>query len=194
MQAVARRWTQRDLTAEQRSRMDKTARAERAVKDENLARGITTLGGGRAPLRLEVLDAETVITYGVVELKAAVCERLGLTPRTGVTPVEAITRMIGLLDRIAAHEDLAEHVLSEARAMNSRAGHVLGDAEPVVRLDARCPICSAKSLRAFPDRELVVCVNGSCRCEDEGCGCRLERPVRHRWEYHALAVELGDVA
>ncbi|MEV7969016.1 hypothetical protein AB0O34_23940 [Sphaerisporangium sp. NPDC088356] len=59
----------------------------------------------------------------------------------------------------------------------------LGDTEPVHRLDARCPICDARSLRALPDRELVVCVNGSCQCGDDECGCHYERPRRHQWDY-----------
>lgn len=178
-----RRWSQGDITLDQRERMDAIARLEREGKALNLARGIKALGDGRAPLRIDVLDTLTAIEAGVSELEEAVCDRLGLTPQAVATTAQRITRIVGFLGRIAGQADLAEHVDAEAQRMSRSAARALGDSEPVHRLGARCPICDALSLRAFPEREAVVCVNAYCRCADEGCPCRDERPRRHRWHW-----------
>lgn len=195
-----RRWSQRDLSAGQRARLDALARVERDTRAVNLVQGVTGLGGGLAPLRTDVLDAETTIGYGVAELEAAVCERFGLTSARASTS-SAITRLIGLLERVEEDDTLAAHTLAEARRMNRLAGSVLGDAEQVRRLDARCPHCDSRSLRALPDRDLIVCANGVCRCDDERCGCHLERSQQHRWTYaewedlaQVLNGETGAVA
>ncbi|RCG29004.1 hypothetical protein DQ384_21875 [Sphaerisporangium album] len=45
-----RRWAQRDLTADQRTRLDALAVAEREAKTANITAGITVIGDGRAPL------------------------------------------------------------------------------------------------------------------------------------------------
>jgi hypothetical protein len=196
-----RRWSQRDLTDDQRDRMDALARAERADKTGNAARGITALGDGRAPLDLRVLDVLADITVAVAELEDAACDKLGLTPVTGATTTERIGRLVGLLDRIAAHPDLAEHVEAEAVRLDRAASRALGDAEPVHRLDARCPICDSKSLRALPERELVLCISTACVCDREDCPCHRPRPVRHRWPYsqwpwlaQVLAEDLGEAS
>ncbi|MFD8531516.1 hypothetical protein ACFV0L_29260 [Streptosporangium canum] len=180
---TARRWAQRDLTPIQRHRMDMLARAEREAKTLNLSQGIKSLGSGRAPLNLDVLAALADIEACVVDLEAAICERLGTTPLAGATTAERISRFVGLLDRIAAHEVLAEHVEAEAVRLHRQASRALGDTEPVRRLDARCPICGARSLRALPDREVVVCVNTVCRCADDDCPCNATTSRRHCWPY-----------
>ncbi|MEV4245243.1 hypothetical protein AB0J63_17735 [Streptosporangium canum] len=178
-----RRWSERDLTPEQRARQDKLAVAERDAKAANLARGIKTLGDGKAPLNLAVLDAAADITAGVAELEDAVCERLGITPLVGATTAERISRIIGLLDRVALHEDLAEHVHTEASRLRRAASRALGDSEPIVKLKARCTICRSLSLRAFPERAVVACVDETCRCDNEDCPCGWERPQRHTWPF-----------
>jgi hypothetical protein len=38
-------------------------------------------------------------------------------------------------------------------------------------------------MRAFPERELIICVNGDCRCHADDCPCQWERPIRHRWSF-----------
>ncbi|MCG5220283.1 hypothetical protein [Streptosporangium sp. KLBMP 9127] len=190
-----RRWSQRDLTPDQRGQMDALARLERDAKEGNLAQGIKALGTGRAPLDLAVLDALAVITVGVAELEAAVADRLGLTPLHRASTAARITRIIGLLDRIAVQDDLAGHVEAEAVRLARSARRALGDTEPVHQLDARCPVCDSRSLRAFPERGLVMCVNASCQCTDVECLCHHPRPRRHWWpanEWPLLARVLRD--
>ncbi len=178
-----RRWSQRELTGDQRARMDALARAERETKHTNLARGLKALGDGRAPLPLDVLDTITGITTSPTELEEAVCERLGLTPRAGASTDQRLADLQVLLGRIAEHDDLADHVTDEAHRMRRQARRALGDTEPVHRLTARCPICDALSLRALPEREVIVCANTECRCATEDCPCNADRPRRHQWPY-----------
>ncbi|MCC5580608.1 hypothetical protein IMZ11_33820 [Microtetraspora sp. AC03309] len=193
-----RRWSQRDLTDEQRARLDQLARAEREAKHANLARGIKVLGTGPAPLRLDVLDVQADIAAGVTELEDAVTEKLELTLLAGASTAERISRIIGLLDRIAVHEDLADHVHAEAVRLRRLAARALGEDEQVVRLNARCHVCDARSLRAFPEREVVACLNNACRCDDKECPCHDDPPRRHRWAFsewpwlaQVIAEEIG---
>jgi hypothetical protein len=179
-----RRWAERDLTDEQRQRMDQRAVEEREAKMANLARGIKTLGDGRAPLRLDVLDTMADIAVSVPDLEAAVCDRLEITPLERATTSERIGRLVNLLDRIDLHEDLAEHVNTEALRLRRQAAKAIGDVEQIRKLRFRCYICDATSMRAFPERELIICVNGGCRCNADGCPCQWERPVRHRWSFN----------
>ncbi|GAA5048281.1 hypothetical protein HNP84_000212 [Thermocatellispora tengchongensis] len=196
-----RRWAQRDLSPEQRRRMDAQAVTEREAKERNLAAGITALGTGRAPLNLAVLDALADMTAAVAELEGAVCDRLALTPLRGASTAARITRLVGLLDRIAEQDDLAEHVQAEAVRLARYARLVLGDVESVRRLNGRCPLCDARSLRAFPEKDIVLCINRACRCGDETCGCHRPRPDLHVWPYdrwsllaQVLADQLGEAS
>lgn len=183
MPGTPRRWVTQELTPGQKRRLDLQARADRETKEVNIVRGIVASGHGSAPIRAEVLDAQAAIEHGVFTLDGEVCERLGLTPELGGV-VETITRLVHRLRLVATDEGLAAHVRSEARRLNRIAGRALGEHEPVVRIDGRCPHCDARSLRAFPDRELVVCVRGGCQCADESCGCRgANARFRHMWSY-----------
>jgi hypothetical protein len=178
-----RRWAERDLTPERRARMDARAVEEREAKQLLLARGLKALGDGKAPLRLEVLDAAADITHALAELEEAVCDRLGLTPLGRPTTTDRIRRLVDLLDRIDLHEDLADHVHAEAGRLRRLASSAIGDSEVVRKLKFRCPVCDANSMRAFPERELVICVNTGCVCLDDDCPCQWERPQRHRWPF-----------
>lgn len=190
-----RRWNEREMTDAERERQDARAFQERAAKEWNARRGLTALGDGRAPLSLAVLDATTEVNAGIAEIERAACEWLGLTPLAGATPRERVTRIVGLLGRIEAIDELAQWVEEEAKRLNRAARGALGDTEPVHRIKARCPVCDALSLRAFPERELVICVNGACICDDDGCACSGDRPRRHTWpssQWTWLAQVLGD--
>ncbi|WP_226899026.1 terminase large subunit domain-containing protein [Nonomuraea phyllanthi] len=154
-----RHWNQRELSSEQRARMNAQAVAEREAKERNLGLGLKALGNAPAPLDLSALDARDLIVTSVAELEEAVCDKLGLTPLARPTTAERITRLIGLLDRIALHEDLADHVHAEAARLRQTARIVLGEAEPVVRLTARCIHCRSLSLRAYPERAVIAARN-----------------------------------
>ncbi|MEO3856192.1 hypothetical protein [Acrocarpospora sp. B8E8] len=189
-----RRWSQHELTEEQRDRMDALARVEREAKMENLSRGIKALGDGKAPLRLDVLVTTGEIHAGVADLEDAACDQLQITPLAGASTEQRIARVIGLLDRVAAWPDLADHVTDEAVRLRRLAGRAIGDNEAILRIDARCSICDARSLRAFPDRGVVVCVNKACRCAYEDCPCWWDPPRNHRWpeeQWVALALAIG---
>lgn len=189
-----RHWNQRELSPEQRAVMDAQVVAERAAKEVNLAQGLKALGNAPAPVNLNVLDTRNHITLAVAELESATCDRLGLTEST-TSPAEQITRLIGLLDRIALLDDLADHVHQEATRLRQAARIALGEAEPVVRLTARCIICQSLSLRAYPERFTVACVDTTCRCDDEECGCQRDKPQRHVWPFERwpwLAANLRD--
>ncbi|GAA3374303.1 hypothetical protein GCM10020367_37670 [Streptomyces sannanensis] len=155
--------------------------------------GLAVPGHGAAPIRLHVSDAIRDITDGVVELEEAVRSRLGLPrpPRAGV--IERLRRVVGLLDDIAAHPVLARHVRNEIRRMARRCARTLGDTETVVRVSGRCPWCDSVSLRAFPDRRAVLCVNPACVCTDESCGCQDDPSYRHLWPEEEWS-ELADAS
>lgn len=157
--------------------------------------GLAVPGHGAAPIRLHVSDAIRDVTDGVVELEEAVRARLSLArpPRAGV--IERLRRIVGLLDPIAAHPDLVRHVRDEIRRMARRCARTLGDAETVVRVSGRCPWCDSVSLRAFPDRRAVLCVNPACLCTDPVCGCQDDPAYRHLWperEWEELAAASGS--
>ncbi|MEU3606316.1 hypothetical protein AB0E83_12795 [Streptomyces sp. NPDC035033] len=155
--------------------------------------GLAVPGHGAAPIRLHVSDCIRDVTDGVVELEEAVRARLGLPrpPRAGV--IERLRRIVGLLDDIAAHPVLARHVRDEVRRMARRCARTLGEAESVVRVAGRCPWCDSVSLRAFPDRRAVLCVNPACMCADPVCGCQDDPAYRHLWREDAWA-ELADAS
>ncbi|MFB7517847.1 hypothetical protein [Streptomyces sp. NPDC056144] len=143
--------------------------------------GLAVPGYGAAPIRLHVSDAIRDITDGVVELEEAVCARLTLPRPRRAGVVERLRRIVGLLDAVAAHPDLARHVRDEIRRMARRCARTLGEAETVVRVSGRCPWCDSVSLRAFPDRRAVLCVNPACVCTDTACGCQDDPAYRHLW-------------
>ncbi|MFI6477378.1 hypothetical protein ACIBH1_05560 [Nonomuraea sp. NPDC050663] len=178
-----RRWHQRDMSAEHQARMNALAVSEREAKEINLRNGLKALGDGRAPLNLTVLDARDVVQVGIVEMEEAVCEALAMTPSAHTPTRERITRIIGLLDRLVWHEDLAEHVHDEARRLRQTARIALGETEPIVRLSLRCVVCESLSLRALLERGDVVCVSQDCRCDDQDCPCWREEPRRHSWPF-----------
>lgn len=163
-------------------------RAERleALRGEQL-HGLTPSGPTTAPLRLHVSDAIRDITDGVVELDEAVHDRLRLPrPRRAQVP-ERLLRIAALLGRAADDTLLTSHVRDEVRRMARRCADALGAAEPVVRVRGRCPWCGSVSLRAFPARGSVLCVNPACRCADADCDCRTDPAHRHAWAQEAWA-------
>ncbi|MFE5915289.1 hypothetical protein ACFQ6B_40300 [Streptomyces wedmorensis] len=143
--------------------------------------GLSVPGHGAAPIRLHISDAIRDITDGVVELEEAVCARLLLPRPRRAGVIERLRRIVGLLDTVAGHPDLARHVRDEIRRMARRCARTLGDAETVVRVTGRCPWCDSVSLRAFPDRRAVLCVNPACVCTDSACGCQDDHTYRHLW-------------
>ncbi|MFE4668374.1 hypothetical protein ACFRI7_04295 [Streptomyces sp. NPDC056716] len=164
-------------------RPDARHRAERAEALLLQQRhGLTAPGPGAAPLRLHVSDAIRDITDGVVELEEAVRDRLAL-PRPRRAPVpERLRRITALLDAIGRDTVLAAHVRDETRRMARRCARALGDTETVVRVLGRCPWCDSVSLRAFPERAAVLCVNPACRCDAPLCGCHDDPAYRHTWD------------
>lgn len=170
-------------------------RQERRDAFHNEQQGLVAPGPGTAPLRLHVSDAIRDITDGVVELEEAVYDRLGLgRPRRARVP-QRLLRITALLDSICAHPVLAAHVRDEARRMARRCARALGDTEAVVRVPGHCPWCDSVSLRAFPARRAVICVNPGCRCSDEECGCHDDAAYRHLWaesDWAALAEATGQ--
>jgi hypothetical protein len=143
--------------------------------------GLSVPGGGAAPIRLHVSDTIRDITDGVVELEEAVYARLGLPRPARAGVVVRLGRITGLLGSVAGHPLLARHTRDELRRMARRCSRALGGTEPVVRVPGRCPWCDSVSLRAFPDRRAVLCVNPACVCGDADCGCRDDPAYRHLW-------------
>ncbi|MFG2330568.1 hypothetical protein ACGFMM_13145 [Streptomyces sp. NPDC048604] len=155
--------------------------------------GLAVPGHSAAPLRLHVSDAVRDITDGVVELDEAVHDRLGLgRPRHARVP-QRLVRLAGLLDGVAGDPVLAAHVRDEARRMARRCARILGDPESMVRVRGRCPWCDSVSLRAFPARRAVLCVNPACRCGDAECDCAADPAYRHVW-HEAEWAELTGAA
>ncbi|MFF8244267.1 hypothetical protein [Streptomyces griseus] len=169
------------------------AEREEALRAEQ-AHGLTPSGSRTSPVRLHISDAVRDITDGVIELDEAVHDRLRM-PRPRREQVSGrLLRVAGLLDRAADDDVLLEHIRDEARRMARRCTRALGGAEPVVRVGGRCPWCDSVSLRAFPARRAVLCVNPACRCTDPACDCRTDPAHRHAWSEGAwarLAAESG---
>lgn len=143
--------------------------------------GLAVPGPSAAPLRLDVSDTIRDVTDGVIELEEAVCDRLGLDRPLRASVSERLRRITSLLDDVAADPVLAAHVRDESRRMARRCARTLGDPETVVRVSGRCPWCDSVSLRAFPERQAVLCINPACRCADANCGCRDDPAYRHTW-------------
>ncbi|MFW3461534.1 hypothetical protein ACN24K_12930 [Streptomyces microflavus] len=151
-------------------------------------------GSRTSPVRLHISDAVRDITDGVIELDEAVHDRLRLPRPRREQVAGRLLRVAGLLDRAAADDVLLEHIRDEVRRMARRCTRALGGAEPVVRVSGRCPWCDSVSLRAFPARRAVLCVNPACRCADRACDCRTDPAHRHAWSEGAwvrLAAESG---
>ncbi|MFF9195459.1 hypothetical protein ACF09L_09645 [Streptomyces sp. NPDC014779] len=174
-----------------RDELIRTERREALLLEQR--HGLAVPGHGAAPIRLHVSDAIRDITDGVVELEEAVCARLALPRPRRAGVVERLRRVVGLLDEIAGHPVLARHVRDEVRRMARRCARTLGEAETVVRVSGRCPWCDSVSLRAFPDRRAVLCVNPACVCTDPACGCQDDPAYRHLWAEEAWA-ELADAS
>ncbi|OIK25964.1 hypothetical protein [Streptomyces malaysiense] len=154
--------------------------------------GLVAPGYSAAPLRLHISDTIRDISDGVVELEEAVRDRLGL-PRARRAPVpERLRRIAAVLDGVAADPVLAGHVRDETRRMARRCARALGDTEVVVRVSGRCPWCDSVSLRAFPDRGAVLCVNPACRCADPLCGCHDDPAYRHTWDEREWERTAGE--
>ncbi|MEU5719789.1 hypothetical protein AB0G71_29280 [Streptomyces sp. NPDC020403] len=164
------------------------SRTEREEALRNEQRGLAVPGHSATPVRLHVSDALRDISDGVVELEEALLGRLGSgRPRRAPVP-ERLSRITGLLGHTAADPTLARHARDELRRMARRCARALGETETMVRLPGRCPWCDSVSLRAFPDREAVLCVNPGCRCGDEECDCVSDPAFRHLWEGDAWAA------
>ncbi|MFE4693653.1 hypothetical protein ACFRH6_26850 [Streptomyces sp. NPDC056749] len=172
-----------------RSRVER----DEALRAEQL-HGLTPSGPTTAPLRLHVSDAIRDISDGVVELDEAVHDRLRLPRPRRAQVAERLLRVASLLGRAAEDALLMAHIRDEVRRMARRCTRALGAAEPVVRVRGRCPWCESVSLRAFPARRSVLCVNPACRCADRECDCRTDPAHRHAWSEGAwarLATESG---
>ncbi|MEV8307128.1 hypothetical protein AB0P36_07100 [Streptomyces flavidovirens] len=167
--------------AELSARASRT-RAERQEALLNEQRhGLAVPGHSAAPVRLHVSDAIRDITDGVVELEEAVFDRLGMgRPRRDSVP-RRLLRLTALLGRVAEDPLLARHVRDEVRRMARRCARALGEAETMVRVRGRCPWCESVSMRAFPERRAVLCVNPACRCMDPECDCATDPAFRHLW-------------
>lgn len=175
-----------------------TAGPTRAEREEALraeqTHGLTPSGSRTSPVRLHISDAVRDITDGVIELDEAVHDRLRLPRPRREQVAGRLLRVAGLLGRAAADDVLLEHARDEVRRMARRCTRALGGAEPVVRVSGRCPWCDSVSLRAFPARRAVLCVNPACRCTDRACDCRTDPAHRHAWSEGAwvrLAAESG---
>jgi hypothetical protein len=174
-----------------RSRLDDLVRAERDERAGLAARGLKVSGESPAPLVLSVLDSERHILTMIKRLEVQACVWLGLTPLASADVGDRIARLIGLLGRLSAHQPWIEHVAAEAGRLARRVRRAIGDVEPMTRFTARCPLCRARSLRALPERELVICVNGGCAeaCVLAVCVCA--SAGRHIWPYgDAVLAEL----
>ncbi|MEC4016410.1 hypothetical protein [Streptomyces sp. H27-D2] len=146
--------------------------------------GTTPIGGGSAPVRLFISDTIRDITDGVAELEEAVRERLGLVRNRPAPVPMRLRRIAALLELIDARPELtglATHMEHETRRMARRCARALGDSEQIVRVGGRCPWCDSVSLRAFPERQAVLCINPACRCSDPECPCSDDPAYRHCW-------------
>jgi hypothetical protein len=170
---TARRWTERPDTEDEAHRRQQQDAAER------LDRTPEAPGYTRAPLNITVLDTLIAETFALVELEQEIREKLGFRQVPARDAVEAAGWIGSALPALQNDPDLLEHTRREADRCARALRAALNDAEPVHPIKAGCPVCDAMSLRAFPEREVIACINPACRCGDAGCGCQDGR--RHRW-------------
>jgi hypothetical protein len=171
-----------------RSRLDELVRAERAERTDLEARGIKVSGESKTPIVLSVLDSERHILSSITRLEAQSCEWLGLTLLAGAEPARRIGRVICMLNSLSRHQPWIDHVADEAGRLARRAARAVGECEPITRFSSRCPICSARSLRALPEREMVVCANGGCVAVCAAPACVHLTAGRHIWSFWDSAI------
>lgn len=158
-------------------------------------------GYTRSPIADDQLSVMVSVSADLAWLEDDVREKLGFIPLDEHDPVReahrhrhGVPRLAGrdamaaatwlrdALPALTEHADLARHVADELSRLRRTVRRSLGDTEDVHPIKAPCPICSCMSLRAFPERELIVCVNDRCRCSEAGCPCTsTSHPQRHRW-------------
>ena len=159
-----RPWVELTLTAEQRRTRDELARLERAEADPEAP------GWSPAPCHVGVVDVINEVTTGVIELEAAVRDRLGLGP---VPRETAVPRSRYLLDErgtltedeepdgtvhwacvwiedalgaIRAVPDLAEHVADEARRLAHLVRTACGQVAAGFLIKAPCFVCGGTGI------------------------------------------------
>jgi hypothetical protein len=129
------------------------------------------------------------------ELHEAHRHRNSMSRLSGRDPMQAAAWLRDALPALVEHAEMARHVDRELTRMTRTVRRSLGDIEPVHLIKAPCPICDCLSLRAFPERELIVCIHENCQCSDPDCGCtNSTRRFRHRWrrdQWSWLAQVLG---
>lgn len=147
------------LDAEQRARRDELARIERAEADPEAP------GWSPAPCHLDVVDVIADVTASVIELEAAVRDRLGFgaVPRDTAVPLPsyrydehgtivedeepdgtvhwACVWLEDALPAIAAIPDLAEHVADEARRLAHRVRVACGQVARGFLIKSACFVC-----------------------------------------------------
>lgn len=181
----------------------------RGCDDQPLRPGYT-----RSPVSDDALSVLVSVGTDLVWLEDNVREQLDLAPLderdpvreahrhrhgqprlAGRDPLTAAKWLLKALPALTEHADLARHVEQECRRLARTVRYALGDVEDVHPIKAPCPVCSCMSLRAFPERELIVCVNDRCSCTDPSCRCdAVDHPRRHRWprdQWDWLAQVLG---
>ncbi|WP_434595011.1 hypothetical protein [Streptomyces sp. A5-4] len=167
--------------AELSARASRTREEKREALLNEQRHGLAVPGHSAAPVRLHISDAIRDITDGVVELDEAVHDRLGLGRPSRAAVPQRLLRLMPLRERVAGDPVLAGHVRDEMRRMARRCARALGEAESMVRVRGRCPWCDSVSMRAFPERRAVLCVNPACRCTDPQCDCPTDPAFRHIW-------------
>lgn len=164
-------------------------REERTEVLGQLAHGIKPIGASPALIDLTIPAVLKDVADDIGDLQDAVLERHAPDILPAARVPARVARIISLLPKIGTDEMLLDHVLSETRRMRARIRYALGESEEARQLAARCPVCRARSLHVLPEREMTVCANAACRCDDEMCGCHdEERPARHQWPVINWAV------
>lgn len=179
---TARAGTERFLSDSDKERMEAESRKDRAAKLAALKGGISGPGYSAAPVRVDVVDAEADAYRVLWDLEERICLRLGARTVALATTAERCKRVDRMLDGLTDHLDLLMYVGYQVKRLVRKLRAVVGDREQINKITEPCPFCGRPSLRAFPEREIVACVNARCNCGNEDCRCaRVSRPGTHRW-------------
>ena len=158
-----RPWVELTLTTEQRAKRDELARAERAEADPDAP------GWSPAPCHIGVVDVINQVTIAVLELEAAVRDRLGFGPAARDTGALRSRYLLDGRGTIAEDEEphgtvhwacvwiedalgairevpeLAEHVADEARRLAHLVRTACGQVAAGFLIKAACFVCGGIS-------------------------------------------------
>lgn len=162
---TARRWYERDETEDRRAARRYQDMLDRRAAEREIFWGRIPPGFTASPAVDTVLEVKRQVELNITGLHVLVFAVMsdGQAPQVRFSVSAGARWLADAIPGLSAHPATVEQVASDARHLAWLVRHATGQQEPVVQLKADCPTCACRSLRAFPLREAVRCVNPDCR-------------------------------